>query len=96
MTGNPLTVAADTIRQYGWIQRQPGDVEVGFCLLGALGHVGRPAGLQFRALRSLQDVCEDVYGDALISYVNDRRITSADQAIQLLEKAAARYDEVVA
>lgn len=91
--------AAEVIRQYGWIKHEPGNVQVGFCVIGALlyafAEANDPAEGSAKSndyllaksaiLRTLTSL--GIFGDG-IPHWNDKRAMYQEDVINVLELAA--------
>lgn len=85
----------ETIRKYGWIQHQEGNVNQGFCLLGAKNHVEEQLGVTFESglLNFTSDKIGDksdfvVYNDSVAKSENDiyRLLREAKKNVKLFVK----------
>lgn len=94
---NPHRKAIEVLAERGWTKGTLEDAN-GVCIIGACLHAYR-----FFELSPIRDVVEEQYpervkrpGFSPVAAFNDHPDTTLEDVILVLEKAAARFDEVLA
>lgn len=90
-TSDVLLAARDTLRENGWRQGSTVTADGGRCLLGALDLIEDTGVDIFDAVHRLERYCREQFDTMSVPRVNDRMLTSEDEACDLLE-AAAKWD----
>lgn len=80
-----LGQAAELIRRHGWVQRKFGSEGEGFCLVGALIHVGNPSSQGYAD--AYARVSEELEERTPLAW-NDTEGRTQKEVLELLERAA--------
>lgn len=98
-----IRTAIDIIEEKGWVQHYGGDMEHGFCILGAVETIfptyGRTSATEWKALievieEQYPDRCQGVRMNPLnITLFNDHPDTTKAEVLAVMEKAAIKLEE---
>ena len=88
-----LQAAADTIDKYGWIRDDRGNVEVGFCTLGAINFASLQLDISPLSQENAIQRLRIYLGEGSIALWNDNGCQDGQMAASVLREAAKSLKE---